>query len=810
VTITRTSMHIPNGQTPTMDQDATSNFDRVARSLIHENSNTLGRIDHGRMAREINSVPLDSPRHALLMAVEAHLTPAARKRLADALKADVRRDAARVSQPPAQGKPVVTSAPPRSIRPISSTAPVSDPSTEPEAAVENAKLAVGKELDEIKQVYEKAPPITSPDAGKTLSNTREQIAVGMNHIRDVVGNLTPTQVDSFVRQMTADQLRDLALYDSRLQRYLRLEQAVERATPPERLDAFRKVFPRYAHTPTHPEPVFRELLAGQVQDPANFAKLMNAYQQASQTRDDGGAFSSRSLSLSSGFEASASNRSAMELENASRTPDYHDDIVAMGRNYIQRNPSNMEKLVEALAPAVESHVQYPLTVVQNQPVYRFGDARGVVVAETIAAIRSTNNTDELKSAFEALVGGPLDGTANNAKREPPLSAVFQSALQPFRLVDVGPVDFNAYSWSLSNTVQSTFLRYVWPDLANAVDPERAEKFAGALPAPLLDLIGASRDPALAFSNAPPAAAGALGAKVFAAAVNALAESVEDVPSEAGCISLLDLGAFDYVQQVTRSLTDLLGHDTSHVMAALATIDYADPGAALSKFLVFLHGENLFSSLTQPSNDSVRPDGRSRSAPLLLDVGEPLEQVWRQLLHGDNGTTDPTEYFLTGVSSRGDAFIPKLGRRNLGYFSGAYAGAYRWMGTLFEEDVNVTRYQQRSWISVAREIPSMLVPGGRTVSRIIVNSVKAAAGSTLERQSGAGVDRVVAMYRRTQDQAVAIRRAAVPKDTDLARSPTLGLLEPGTAPLATALYNKAVQDFKDSFDYGAQFGTWHRS
>jgi hypothetical protein len=808
VTIARTSMHVPNGQSPIMDQDATSDFDQIARGLIHENSNTLGRIDHGRVAREINSVPLESERHALLMAVEAHLKPAARKRLAEALTADVRRDAARVPQPPAYGKPVVTPAPPRSILPISSTAPVSAPSTEPDADVENARLAIGKELDKIKQVYEKAPPISSPDAGKTLWNTREQIALGMKHIHDVVGNLTPRHVDTFVSQTTPDQLRDLALYDSRLQGYLHLEQAVEQATPPERLDAFRKVFPRYAHTPTHPGPVFRELLAGQVQDPANFAKLMNAYQLASQTRDDGGTFSSRSLSLSNGFGASAANRGVVELENASRTPDYHDDIVAMGRNYIQRNPSNMEKLVEALAPAVDPHVQYPLTVVQNQPVYRFGDARGVVVAETIAAIKSTNNREELKSAFDALVQTPPDD--NPVKREPPLSAVFQSALQPLRLVDVGTADFNVYSWSLSQTVQSAFLRYVWPDLANAVDPERAEKFAGALPEPLLGLIDASRDPGLALSEAPPAARGALGAKVFAAAVNAVADSVEAVPSEAGRISLLDLGAFDYVQQVTRSLTDLLAHDTSQVTAALATLDQPDPGAALTKFLVFLHGENLFSSLTRPSSDSVRPDGRSRSAPLLLDVGEPLEQVWHQLLRGDNGTTDPNEYFLKGVLARGDVLIPALGRQNLGYFAGAYAGAYRWIGTLFEEDVNVTRYQQRSWVSVAREIPSMLVPGGRTVSRIIVNSVKAAAGSALERQSGAGVDRVIAMYRRTQDQFSAIRRAALPQHENLAKSPTLRFLEPGRAPLSTEFYKKAVQDFETWFDYGARFGNWHRS
>jgi hypothetical protein len=57
---------------------------------------------------------------------------------------------------------------------------------------------------------------------------------------------------------------------------------------------------------------------------------------------------------------------------------------------------------------------------------------------------------------------------------------------------------------------------------------------------------------------------------------------------------------------------------------------------------------------------------------------------------------------------------------------------------------------------------------RTVSRIIVNSVNAAAGSTLERQSGAEVDRVIAMYRRSQDQFNAIRRAALPKDEDLAK------------------------------------------
>lgn len=118
--------------------------------------------------------------------------------------------------------------------------------------------------------------------------------------------------------------------------------------------------------------------------------------------------------------------------------------------------------------------------------------------------------------------------------------------------------------------------------------------------------------------------GALGARVFEAAVNALGDSVEAVPNEAGRISLLDLGAFDYVQQVTRSLTDLLAHDTSSVTAALATSDQDDPGAALTKFLVFLHGQNLFSSLTHQSTDSVRSDGRSRSAPLLLDVGEPLE------------------------------------------------------------------------------------------------------------------------------------------------------------------------------------------
>lgn len=180
------------------------------------------------------------------------------------------------------------------------------------------------------------------------------------------------------------------------------------------------------------------------------------------------------------------------------------------------------------------------------------------------------------------------------------------------------------------------------------------------------------------------------------------------------------------------------------------------------------------------------------------------------MQGDNATTAPSEYFLRGVLSRGQVFIPTLGRQNLRYFAGAYAGAYRWIGTLFEEDVNVTRYQQRSWVSVAREIPSMLVPGGRVVSRILVNSVKAVAGSALERQSGAGVDRVIAMYRRTQDQANAIRHAALPKDEDLAKSPTFRLLEPGRAPLATELYKKAKQDFETWFDCGARFGSWHRS
>jgi hypothetical protein len=96
--------------------------------------------------------------------------------------------------------------------------------------------------------------------------------------------------------------------------------------------------------------------------------------------------------------------------------------------------------------------------------------------------------------------------------------------------------------------------------------------------------------------------------------------------------------------------------------------------------------------------------------------------------------------------------------------------------------------------------------GRTVSRIIVNSVGAAAGSTLERQSGVGVDRVIAMYRRSQDQFNAIHRAALPKDEDLAKSPTLRFLEPGRAPFSAEFYEKAVQDFETWFDYGPQLVT----
>src|SRR5215472_12200114 len=122
------------------------------------------------MVREINSVPSESQRHALLSAVEARLRPDARKRLADVLKADVHRDAARSLQPSARGKPVVTLAPSRSIRPIASIAPVPHPSPESDATVENATQAVGQELNEIKQVYETAPRSNAPDAGQTLWN----------------------------------------------------------------------------------------------------------------------------------------------------------------------------------------------------------------------------------------------------------------------------------------------------------------------------------------------------------------------------------------------------------------------------------------------------------------------------------------------------------------------------------------------------------------------------------------------------------------------------------------------------------------
>jgi hypothetical protein len=645
----------------------------------------------------------------------------------------------------------------------------------------------------------------------------------MERIGAAVRDLTPTQVDKLVdeKYMTDEQLTQLAQYDTRLQGYLRFEKLAEQSMLPGQLRDIRHRAPLYEATAASlsSQSIFRDLLAGKVQDPHQFRRLLDAYHSASQVKDPQGNFWSGSPALHVDDSVEATSEFA-QYGLATATPDYHADIIAMAGNYIACHPTQKLALIRELIPQVQTETRYPDTSIKVadsdgadkfHALRRLGDARGVVVADTIFALEQEGDTARMRAALTQLNKSPL------ASRY----GVFRAALQAFRVEDTA-ID-------VEKQIQAAAAETGFADIKHyegkiVTDNGNVDTFdgIGADPVPLLRLIRAARapsllDPDLHDNKGSPAGRADLQAHFFEAGVEAIEQSATVLSSEKRPISLLDLGSHHFVdKQLVPELTGLIENDTSLIMAALGSHQEPDTredesvahhprlgAAALTNFFIFALDDRSFEKWARD------PQG---TLPLLGN-GERLATVWKRLKTGDSERLDPAEYFLNGltqvnkVDGKEYPFIAKIGADNLALFSGAYAGSHHKMATLKDKDLEALRYGKRGLLQVLKEAPAYL-PGGVLLSRLITTA-KSWLGYRSESITGGEVEQRNQRLEASFKYEMKVKWAAIPAPGEFARTPAFKFLHAkpnnDADTRATSTYKTNIHKFDLEFDRAKAYG-----
>jgi hypothetical protein len=766
-------------------------FGRLARRLIRERSNALGRINHQALASAINSLPSQRERYALLALVDAHLTQAARKRLANAMRGAEPPRAAPVPQSHAArlaqaGPPGLHAVAAPKTNVVPATAVPAVPS-----AVSGAVTAVRSALNAIAQAYNTRPP---------KQEARVKMIDGLKHIQEALSSLAPGETEALIGKLSAEELKYLVLYESRLQGYLRAEEALSRQINRDYEAPLRAEEQTPAAARRASAFVF-ESLAKKIHDPEAFARLLTVWHEASQS----GELSPALLRAVYG-QTIAPDDGRFPFLNFRFTPNYHGEIVDMGRTYIASlagQPDRLLKFIGALAPQVAANVRYPMAAAKSadglpgdQPETHYGDARGALVADAIAMIGRTC-PEKLSEAFKLVPGTVLD-------------AVAEAASQPVWL-NYRP-EFDAMMWPLVHQFGKNLREEITRQGLHVYDATRAEL------QPLLDLIDSAKDPGLIRRDGSPEEQGDLRARMFEAGVKALDRLRVTLGSEESPINPLDLAQIEPVKDAVRRLDGLLLVQTSATIAALRARDLpGEGGRALSQFMALHYDPNMLQSALKPYNAA----SSSLDQMPLFRPGGPLAPLWRNLMLYDppfTGGPDHQQpedwaasYWLKGLGAvKGGRLRDDLGRGNWAYVAGAYWGAQQLLGTAIADHIEVERYQkERPAASALREAPNML-PGKELWFRAIVSGVKMVMSAYVETHTGWEVLNRDQIFRALAGQRQAVSVASMPASESLKRQPVFAGFV--TDPLTSKYFRTSnmYREYNDAFIQGSQYGVATRT
>jgi hypothetical protein len=737
----------------------TNSTDEAARQLIKESKSAADNIQY--LVDAVKSRPKPRERQALQAALDRRLTRDHRRedrRLLDHALREVR--SAVSPRPPtgsimaegpnseptrtwlkrrfgieikdASAAPAVSSVPPAST---AVTAPLADP------AVTAAAATVRDGLDKIAQAEHdwaaaRIPPSQDPDDPyyTKLHSLHLKIIDRIVNIEDVLTPLDPAQKKALVEEMSPAELKSLAFYEGSIQGYVDgcsarplTELGRSAGSPGPSCDPAL-----YYHLP---EPVFGDLVAASTGEARTFAKVLNAYQTASQSAQ------SLAFSVTSWHPSILPGDGRAALLNAHFTPDYHANMVRWGQDFIDRHakePGVLRDLVANLAPVITRNVTYPVTMRRGaggelQPTWPLGDARGVIIANAIKKIKETGDTDALATAFAWL-------RVSNPSSHPILSA---ADLQKVPVDVLESVAFAAARWSRTEYMPdaSEFSNSPMFDLTEAARAAMTRAalseddlaglktnhlLIGAEPEPLLGLIEAVKAPyflpekrmgGYLGPGAQDAALvrGTARAQVINAVTKAaLADAAYALSTKDDAVFALDVANNEDAHKVVLALDGLLADHPSVTLAAMRSLDRMNQrGETLSLLMLMHYNREMLLQLHEydPSKDAV-------SQIPLFRQGGPLYPVALQLWHGDGMVApavldeqwedEATRFWLSGQYPLDPHNWVQLalGRKNLGYFIGAFTGTQYLAGTVFAQMRERRDRGRRAPTNLVREATSL--------------------------------------------------------------------------------------------------------
>jgi hypothetical protein len=249
---------------------------------------------------------------------------------------------------------------------------------------------------------------------------------------------------------------------------------------------------------------------------------------------------------------------------------------------------------------------------------------------------------------------------------------------------------------------------------------------GAEPEPLLGLIDAVKDPSFIPARKGigtldeagrdgAAVRGMARAQVINAVTKgALVDAAYALSTKDDAVFALDVANNEDAHKVVLALDGVLADQPSLVLAAMQRLDRKNlRGEALTLLMLMHYNNKMLAQLEDydPSKDAV-------SQIPLFRKGGPLYEAAVQLWHGDGAVApasldpawedDATDYWMTGRNHFDPDHYSEitLGRRNLGYFLGAFTGTQNLAGTVFAQMQERRDRGRRAPTNLVREAASL--------------------------------------------------------------------------------------------------------
>jgi hypothetical protein len=560
----------------------------------------------------------------------------------------------------------------------------------------------------------------------TFERARLATVPPLANIRDTISRLTSEQTVALLKALPPEALAYLSQIDGCGQRYHVASEDARLAT--------RMWIPLPAWlTPSRPprveppESIIQGLARKVVNDPESIARILGAYQTASQSPLIP-AFSV------TGFMPIGHEHPGFAFVQSRVTPNWHDLIGTTG-DLVQESDKQVQ-LVTILAPQILGpNVSYPLTRSTENPwqhIIQYGDARGVVVANAIYSISKKGNFNQLLAAFAPLgIGRPSDRRAHVPDSR--LHNVVSAATQTFRM-EYAPDDFQflfgetGFATAEGIRKQLTMAGKYFTEFTGVVayesveNPNYQSRLGHALLGTRHHLIGARTDPFVhlmqvvvrpEFSPRDDDGLleeqGVVRGRVFAAAAAALYDIPRTLSTPDDPVFPHNVANF-FIRPAALSLIPLLEDRPSRVMRALMNLDIPGKGgAALTKLMVLLHNRETVEQI--PIFDRERP--YLSQLPLIGPNG-PLWRVFEQLCFGDgrfapsndqDWQMEAARYALHGESLfRNDGVsYYSLGLETRAYFLGSYAGTMPVLSREMRQEEDMARFYWRGAAGVVREI-----------------------------------------------------------------------------------------------------------